>query len=339
LDPQVTTAMSFHSSSTRAVFAAACLLLGCGGRPEPAASISRKGAGASASAATSPSPPAASTDPAEGATAGAAPEESRLFGRIDEDKAAQELGDSFAKLLQIAKLSPKTHKSLLKSYLFRAESECPGQTLVEIKPATGLLVAKSELKIRARAYEKLKAAGMVAKQRGTAIEVVTGHAAVKDTLDQWNQAIIDASLKLINAAAPADQKDKNFAPGAKTAVGEELNPKGWESNVCETGRLGGWSVEVQLVTLDASGQRGTVLVKGGADAERFTRDNFESTYWDKPTGKSFRTLTEIMAVGGFVRQCSAPDLFMTSPTMAGTWRCKQGPDSWDPPNRPIPVWQ
>lgn len=324
-------AMSFHSSSLGALLAATCLLLGCGGgQPVPAALTH---------------PAAASTDPAASAAPGEPPvepprpEDSRLIGHIEEDKAPEELSAYFAKLLQIAKLSPKTHKSLLKSYLWKAESECPGQTLVEIKPTTGVLVAKDALKIRDKAYEKLKTAGKVAKQRGTAIEVVSGHASVKDTLEQWNQAIIDASLSLIKAAAPADQKEKNFASEAKTAVGEDLNPKQWESNVCETGRLGGWSVEVQLVAVDAGGNRGTVLVKGGSDAERFTKDNFESMYWDKPKGKSFRTLTEIMAVGGFVRQCSAADVFMTSPTMAGSWRCKQGPDSWDPSNRPIPVWQ
>jgi hypothetical protein len=323
--------MSFHSSSIGVLLSAACLLLGCGsGRPVPAALTH---------------PPAASTDPAASAAPSEPPVEpprpkdSSLIERIDEDKAPQELNAYFAKFLQIAKLSPKTHKSLLKSYLWKAASECPGQTLVEIKPTTGVLVAKDALKIRAKAYEKLKAAGKVAKQRGTAIEVISAHASVKDTLDQWNQAIIDASLSLIKAAAPADQKEKNFAPEAKKAVGEDLNPKQWESNVCETGRLGVFSIEVQLVAVDAGGHRGTVLVKGGSEAARFTKDNFESMYWDKPTGKSFRTLTEIMAVGGFVRQCSTANLFMTSPTMAGTWRCKQGPDSWDPPNRPIPVWQ
>jgi hypothetical protein len=266
-------------------------------------------------------------------------QDSSLIAHIDVAKAPQQLKASYAKILQIAKLSPKTHKSLLKSYLWKAAGECPGQKLTEIKPATGVLVANGAPKIHEKAYEKLKAAGLVAKQRGTAIEVVSGQATVKDTLDQWNQAIIDTSLKLIKAAPPAEQKEKNFASEAKTAVGENLNPKQWDSNVCETGRLGGFSVEVQLVTVDAGGRRGVVLVKGGTDAERFTRDDFESIYWDKPKGKSFRTLTEIMAMGGFVRQCSAPDQFMTSPTMVGTWRCKQGLDSWDPPNRPIPVWQ
>ena len=136
-----------------------------------------------------------------------------------------------------------------------------------------------------------------------------------------------------------ESKEKNFAAEAKTAAGEDRNPKEWDKGVCETGRLGGWAVQVQLVTVSAGGAKAQVLVKGGADGDRFSKDTLESTYWDKPKGKNYRTLTELMSAGSFVRQCSFPSQFMTSPTQDSTWRCKEGTESWDPPNRPLPAWQ
>jgi hypothetical protein len=121
-------------------------------------------------------------------------------------------------------------------------------------------------------------------------------------------------------------------------VGDE-GPRNWDHAACDSGRLGGWSVYVQLVTVDASGKRGSVLVKAGDEGDRFTQETFEATYWNKPKGKNYRTLTEIMSAGKFVRECSLPYSFFTSPTLDGTWRCKEGTESWDPPNRPIPAWQ
>jgi len=267
------------------------------------------------------------------------PEDSKLIAHIDEDKAPQELKAYYAKILQIAKLSPKTHKSLLKNHLWKPAGECPAASLVEIQPAPGLLVAKGAPKVRDKMYERLKAAGAVAKQRGTAVEVLEGQLTVKDALDEWNKELIDTTLQLIKAAPPADQGEKNFAPTAKAAVGQDRDPKEWDAKVCDVGRLGGWAVTVQLVSVDAAGHRLKVVVKGGADAERFTKETLASVYWEKEKGKEFRTLTEIMAVGGFVRQCSAPDRFRTSPTTDGTWRCNEGTESWDEPNRPIPQWR
>src|SRR5262249_9161745 len=129
-----------------------------------------------------------------------------------------------------------------------------------------------------------------------------------------------------------------FASEARKAIGDE-DPGSWDHTTCESGRLGGWYVYVQLVAVDATGKRGSVLVKGGDEGEHFTQDDFESVYWNKPKGKSFRTLTGLMSGGRFVRQCSQPYVFFTSPMADGTWRCKQGTESWDPPNRPIPAWQ
>ena len=47
------------------------------------------------------------------------------------------------------------------------------------------------------------------------------------------------------------------------------------------------------VSVDAAGHRLKVVVKGGADAERFTRETLASVYWEKEKGKEFRTLTEL----------------------------------------------
>jgi hypothetical protein len=264
---------------------------------------------------------------------------SAFAAHIDESKAAKELGADYMKLLQIAKLSPKTHKSLIKSYLYSAVSECSGQQLVDVQPAEGLAVAGKNVKVQAKAYDGLRAAGALAKQRGMSIEVVSGHASIRDAVAEWNHAIIQASLDLAKKASAADQKEKSFAADARKLVDSGDGPKSWTASVCESGKLAGWAIDVQLVTVDANGKRGSVLVKAGPDGDRFTQDAFESTYWDKPKGKSYRMLTEIMSAGKFVRTCDRAYRFTTSPTQDETWRCKQGTESWDPSNRPLPAWQ
>src|SRR5262249_32209415 len=169
-------------------------------------------------------------------------------------------------------------------------------------------------------------------------EVVAGYMAVSQGVTEWNHSIIEMAHKLVKAAPPADQKDKSFASEARKALSDE-GPRTWDHSACDSGRLGGWSGFVQLVTVDASGKRGTVLVKAGDEGVHFTQEDFESGYWNKPNGKNFRTLTEIMSAGKFVRQCSQAYAFFTSPTLDRTWRCKEGTESWDPPNRPIPPGQ
>jgi hypothetical protein len=259
---------------------------------------------------------------------------------VEENKLAQDLGAESSKLLAIGKLSPKTHKSLIKNFLWKAVSECKGQALVEVKPAPGLFVAGGKpIKVNAKAYENLKAAGALAKQRGMSIEVVTGAQTIKDAVTDWNRSIIEMATVMVKGASLADQKEKSFAGEARKAIDNGDGPKTWSQNPCAAGRFGGWAVDVQLVTLDAGGNRGQVLVKAGNDAERFTKDTFQSIYWDKPKGKSFRMLTEIMSAGSFVRQCSTSFHFTSAPSQDGTWRCKQDTESWDPPNRPLPAWQ
>src|SRR6185369_1373650 len=115
------------------------------------------------------------------------------------------------------------------------------------------------------------------------------------------------------AAPPADQKGKSFAAEALAACPEGQNPKGWDSSICESGYLAGWSIQVQLVTVNAAGAKAQVLVKSGPDGDHFDKDTFEAIYWDKVKGKNYRTLTEIMSAGSFVRRCSEPLQFSTSP--------------------------
>lgn len=303
----------------------------------PNASASAAAGGSSAQLAASGAP---SAQPAAGGSEPSAGGNSSFVAHIEEAKAAQDLGPAHAKLLQIAKLSPKTHKSLLKSFLWKGVSECKDTKLVDVQPAPGILGAPGGkgAKVRSEVYDHLKAAGALAKQRGLSIEVLSGHMTIKDAVNEWNEAILDKALALIKLAPPADQKEKSFAGEARKALGTE-GPKTWGESACDVGRTAGWSVKVQLVTLDASGARGSVLVKGGPDSDKFTPDAFESTYWDKKKGKNYRTLTEIMSAGSFVRQCSDAALFMTSPKTDGSWRCKEDTESWDPPNRPIPAWQ
>ncbi len=332
------------------VLCGAALVAGCGGGPTPPAPVPEPTA-APATTPAAPEPtapsgaPAASAAPsaADSATPAAPPDSAAgntYAAHVDEAKLAQELGADNGKLLTIAKLSPKTHKSLIKIFLWKAASECKGQALVEVKPAPGLLVAAGKpLQVNAKAYESLKAAGVLAQQRGMAIEVVTGAQSIKDAVKAWNHAIIEMALVLVKAAPPADQKEKSFAGEARKQIDDGEGPKSWSSDPCTKGRFGGFAVDVQLVALDAAGKRGQVLVKAGADGDRFTKESFESTYWDKPKGKSFRTLTEIMSAGSFVRECASAFHFSTAPGQDGTWRCKQDTESWDPPNRLIPAWQ
>ncbi|HVY49096.1 MAG TPA: hypothetical protein VHB21_24570, partial [Minicystis sp.] len=262
-----------------------------------------------------------------------------LVDHVPGDKVAEVLGADAAKLAQIAKLSPKTEKALIANQLYVAKNECPNLKLVDVQAGPGLVVPKP-LKVRDKTYAKLVAAGARAKQRDAALEVLSTQVSVKDAVAEWNHAILDAALKLVKRAKPADLKEKSFASDAKKAVGEENSPRTFDETACESGRLGGSVVSVELVTVDASGKPGKVLVKGGADAERFDKDTYPTVYWDKAKGKQYRTLTEIMSVG-FFRACPSPSTFMTSTIEDGTWRCKDpdGGDSWDPPNRPIPAWQ
>lgn len=320
--------------SFRPIIAGCTLLLACsGGTPVPTTSTS-----------STTAQPAATTAPADPAAPGEAPPASdagsSFAGRLEEAEAAQELGADLAKLLTIAKLSPKTHKNLLKNHLYKPTGECPGQALVDVTPSPGLLVAGGKaLKVRARTYDGLKAAGALAKQRGVAIEIVSAHLSIKEAVKSWNHSMIESTFAMLKGASPADQKEKSFAQDARRQIDAGESPKSWGAGSCESGRIGGYSVDAQLVAVDANGKRGAVMVKAEPEGERFTKETFEATYWDKPKGKNFRTLTEVMSAGGFVRQCSEAFHFTSAPKQDGTWRCKQGTESWDPPNRPIPAWQ
>lgn len=255
---------------------------------------------------------------------------------LEEAEAPKELGPDAAKLRDLARISPKTQKSLLKGYLWKAVGECPADKMVEVAAAPGVLVAKPS-KLRPEAKKGLEAAGALAQQRGMALEVVGGSPTVKEAVTEWNSGILAKALELAKAAPPAEQKEKSFAAEARKALGNE-GPKGWGERPCDSERLGGWAVTVQLVTIDGAGKRGQVLVESGAKS-RFVQSAYEATYWEKKKGKNFRTLTEVMSAGKFVRRCSDATLFATSPTTDGGWRCKEDPESWDPPNRPIAAWQ
>lgn len=332
------------------VLALCSCIVACGGSGAAPTPPSVPAASASADAVAPPAPsgsakaeappaPAASSAPTAPADAdAAAPAGNAFAAHVDEAKLAKELGAENGKLLQIAKLSPKTHKSLLKNHLYTPLSECKAQPLSKIEAAPGVLPTSKDLKLQAKAVEGLKAAGALAKQRGMTLEVMSAHLSIKEAVSEWNRAIIEAALGLVKQATP-DQKEKSFAGEARKLIDDGEGPKSWTSSPCDVGRLGGWALDVQLVALDAAGKRGAVLVKAGEGAERFTKEGFESSYWDKPKGKSFRTLTEIMSAGKFVRLCDRPHHFSTSPTQDETWRCKQDTESWDPPNRPIPAWQ
>jgi hypothetical protein len=314
---------SWFLGSTMAV-----AMIACGGAPDPVTPPPPVTASP-----TQPAPPAPSAAPAEPA---AEPPPPPVAAPLEEADAPKELGADAVKLKDIARISPKTHKSLLKGYLWKAVGECPADKMVEVTAAPGLLVGKPA-KVRAEAKKGLEGAGALAQQRGMAIEVVGGSPAVKDAVAEWNAAILGKALELAKAAPPADQKEKSFAAEARKALGSE-GPKGWGERPCESDSLGGWGVTVQLVTVDGTGKRGQVLVKAGPES-RLSQPTYEATYWEKKKGKNFRTLTEIMSAGKFVRRCSDATRFATSVSADGSWRCKEDPDSWDPPNRPIPAWQ
>jgi hypothetical protein len=304
--------------------------LGCASSPPPARPAAGAGSAGTRTAVAevdSPSPQPTATDFAP------------FVGHFEEADAPKELGPDNAKLLAIAAASPKTQKALLKHHLWKALSECSATPVTEVKPAPGLLVASGKtIKVRDKVYENLKMAAALAKQRGLALEIVEGWVSIGDAVKEWNHAIIEMADKLVKAAPPADRKEKSFAADARKALGEE-GPRAWDHSTCDSGRLGGWFVFVQLVTVDASGKRGAVLVKAGDEGVHFSQDTFEGAYWNKPNGKNFRTLSEIMSAGKFVRQCSQAYAYFTSATLDGTWRCKEGTESWDPENRPLPAWQ
>jgi hypothetical protein len=318
-----------------AALALALVLAGCGGETPapnaPAAPTSASNVDPPATAAASSAPtPADTAAPSAPTPAAAQP----VAEPVDEAKLAAEVGADYAKLLQLAKLSDKAHKAIVK-HLYKAVRECDGK-LVDAQAVPGVIVAKP-VKLRAEVLKSLEAAGAIAQQRGMAIDVVGGAQSVKDAVAEYNRALLEKTIALAKAASPADRKEKSFVGEARKAVGE--SPKDWGERPCDAGRIGGWSVVAQLVTVDASGKPKDVLVKANADASRFAKDTFESIYWEKKKGKSFRTLTEIMSAGKFVRRCSDATIFFTSPTTDGSWRCKEDADSWDPPNRPLPAWQ
>jgi hypothetical protein len=261
-----------------------------------------------------------------------------LVDHLAENKVADMLGADNAKFITLAKQSPKTASGLTKGQFFVAINECPNLKLVDVAVAPGILVPKP-MKVREATYAKLVKAGARAQQRGAALEVLATQVSVKDAVAEWNHAVLDAAIKLVKAAPPAAQKETSFASPAMKAVGEENSPKTFDQTACESGRLGGAQVMVQLVSVDANSKRGKVLVKGGAEADRFEKDGYAEIYWNKVKGKQYRTLTEIMSVG-FFRFCPSTTLFGTSTIEDGSWRCKDldGNDSWDPPNRPIPPW-
>jgi hypothetical protein len=289
-----------------------------------------------------PPPPPDKTDNAADQMPVAPPADAKEYAaRIPEGDAAKELGAGAAKLTQIEAQSPKTHAALLKDYLWKPVAECEGLSLVAVHAAPGLLVPKGDApKLRADVYARLKDAGALAKQRGTAIEVLSGHEPVGEAVKRWNAAVLDTTLEVLKLVPAAERKEKSAMGAVRKRLDPSADPASWGAAPCASGRLGGYSVAVQLVALDAAGGRGAVLVKGGADGERLDKDTYEATYWDKAKGKNYRTLTEIMSAGSFVRQCSQPSRFTATPAKGeGTWRCREGDESWEPENRPLPAWQ
>jgi hypothetical protein len=300
----------------------------CGGPPPPATSAA-------------PAPTADSASDAMDVAGGMPVAEAKAYAvRLEEADAAQALGADAAKqLTQLGLLAPKTHAALLKGYLWKPAAECVGLSLLPVEAVPGVLLPKGEApRVRAEVLPRLKEAGAIAKQRGTAIEVLSAHEPVSAAVQRWNQAALDAALAVAKAASPDERKEKNLMSAARKRLDAGADPKTWDADVCASGRLSGLSLEVQLVALDAGGGRGAVLVKGGPEGDHFQKDTYEATYWDKAKGKSHRMLTEIMAAGRFVRQCSEASRF-TSTQDEGTWRCKEGTESWEPPNRPFPAWQ
>lgn len=315
-----------------ALTAIAAAHLGCGAaEPAPAPSPTSASLGEPA--------PKGPADPAENIPGLA--QKPPLAAPLDEKDAGAVLGEAAPKLAQIATLSPKTHEGLLKKGLVKKLRECEGQKLVPVAPAPGLIVASgAKPMVSELAQKRLAQAGALASQRGMLIEVVSGHATVEDAVRERNHALIEAGLAIVQAAPKAERKDKNYAKKAREAIGD-MGPEGWQAEACDRGRLGGHGVSVRLVAQNASGGRGNVLVAASEGKERFDKDNYGGIYWDKPKGKPYRMLTEIMSAGMFVRSCDLPYEFTTSESQPSTWRCKVGSssDSWDPENRPIPAWQ
>lgn len=270
-----------------------------------------------------------------------APPSKPYVAPLTAEEAAQQLGADARKLTQIEQLSPKSHEALLKSYLWKPIAECEGLQLVPVQPAPGLLVPPKgdPPRVRADVLELLKQAGALAKQRGTAIEVLTGHETVAEAVKRWNTAALDKAIEIAKAVSAEARKEKSVMGAARKRLDPEADPRSWGDDPCKTGRLSGASVDVQLVGLDAGGGRGKVLVKGGSEADRFERDTYATSFWDKAQGKSYRLLNEVMTAGKFVRQCSSASRFTALPEFDGTWRCREQGESWEPSDRPLPPWQ
>jgi len=299
-------------------------LCSCGGSPPP------------------PAKPAKAPAPAEPVMPEPAPPLPKPVAvQLEAGEAAAQLGADAPKLTQLEQLAPKTHEALLKSYLWKPVAECDDAKLVPVQPAPGLFIPGQgePPKVRAEVYELLKQAGEVARQRGTSIEVLAGAETVAEAVQRWNLAALDAALEAAKAAPAAERKEKSQMGAAKKRLDPEANPRSWGVEACKSGRLAGFGVEVQLVALDASGGRGKVLVKGGAEADHFEQESYEATYWNKAKGKGYRQLTEIMSAGKFVRVCSVASRFTAMPELDGTWRCREEGESWEPSNRPLPPWK
>lgn len=315
------------------------LLVGCGGGPTPPPP---PGGGTPGPTASSSAEPAAAPSAGPSASGAAdqppAPAEKVVHvARLEDEKAAADLPAEEAKLYkQLGAVSAKTQKAIVKS-LVKVVKGCDAAALAEVKPGPGLFVAGTKpIKVSSKVEAGLRAAAQLATQRGMAVEVVSGQQSLEDVVAAYNHALLGKALELAKAASPADRKEKSFVAEARKAVGE--SPADGDAP-CDGGRVAGTWVDVQLVAVDGAGKKGATVVKGGSDSERFTKETLESVYWEKKKGKSFRTLTEVMSVGGFMRRCDRASVFLVSSMQDGSWRCKQDTESWDPPNRPIPPWQ
>ena len=317
------------SAPSRMLIALTAALISCGGaQPSPPG-----GAAGDASADTTPGP----AEPAMPEP----PPSKQYAAPLPEAEAAQQLGADARKLTQIQQLSPKSHEALLKSFLWKPVAECEGLKLAPVEPAPGLFApAKGPApQVRADILGPLKEAAALAKQRGHGIEVLAGHETVADAVKRWNQAALDAALEIAHAVKPQARKEKSVMGAARKRLDLQSDPRSWGADPCTSGRLAGTTVDVQLVALAAGGGRGKVLVKAGPDADRLDRDSYLTTFWDQATGRSHRLLNEVMTAGKFVRQCSNPSRFTAMPELDGTWRCREGNDSWEPENRPVAPWQ
>ena len=313
------------------VMAITVTLISCGGAPPPPPA----GAGDAA--------PGAAPAPAEAATPEPPPAPGKQYAvPLPEAEAAQQLGADARKLTQIQQLSPKSREALLETYLWKPVAECEGLKLAPVEAAPGLFVpAKGPApQVRADLLGPLKDAAALAKQRGHGIEVLAGHETVADAVKRWNQAALDAAIEIANAVKPEARKEKSVMGAARKRLDLQADPRAWASaDPCKAGRLAGTVVDVQLVALAPGGGRGKVLVKAGPEGDVLDKGSYMTSFWDQAQGRSHRLLNEVMTAGKFVRQCSRPSRFTAMPELDGTWRCREGNDSWEPENRPIAPWQ